>query len=31
MLEENRRLLDVLRERSRPEMFVGRSRGCGPS
>ena len=31
MLEENRRLLDVLRERSRPEMFVGRSPGCGPS
>ena len=27
MLEENRRLLDVLRERSRPEMFVGRSPG----
>ena len=26
-LEENRRLLDVLRERSRPEMFVGRSPG----
>lgn len=31
MLEENRRLLDVLRERSRPEMFVGRSPGLRPS